>query len=424
MTDFRALKQKHDEAVATMSETAKAQVVEGLSEARKNELQETFDRAYEVHKDCEQRLANFLKLAEIEKSQANEFFEKQERAAGEQGRKPNTDAKDEQMEVFKRSMRVGYERLTQEEKAIANRMFVHQIETRGTSTQIAGTAGLGGYMVPVELQTEMIGLMKDYSGILQAGRIRTTDSGNQITFPSRDFTGRAAVKTAESGAIAVQDITYTQKVMDAYKYTDALKVSWELLQDSAFDIIQEFREAFGESFGRTMNNTLTLGDGSGDPNGVVTASTLGVTAASATAITLAEIIGLEHSVDPAYRRSNSCGYMMHDQLLKTIKTLSLAATNDFAGTWQPSFRDGTPSLINGYRYWLNQDMDSTIDAASKLILFGDFNKYNIRIVRDMVIMRNDYSHMPNGEVGFYAFARWDGELFDTTAVKHLITAAS
>lgn len=420
--DFRALKQKHDEAVAVMKETVKAQEAEGLTVERKKELQLQFDKAYEVQNDLEQRLANYERIQAAEKSAIEKHFEAQE----QRGEKPDPKVapKDEQMHVFKRAMQFGFEALPQEEREIAKRMFRSHIETRGTSTQIAGTAGLGGYTVPVELQNEMIGLMKDYSGILQIGRIRVTDSGNQITFPSRDFTGRAAVKTAESGAIAVQDITYTQKTMDAYKYTDALKVSWELLQDSAFDIVQEFREAFGESFGRAMNNTLTLSDGSGDPNGVVVASSLGLTAASATAITLAEIIGLEHAVDPAYRRSPSCGYMMNDLILKTIKTLSLAATNDFAGTWQPSFRDGTPAMINGYKYWVNQDMDGTIDAASKIMLFGDFSKYNIRIVRDMVIMRNDFSSMPNGEVAFYAFARWDGELFDTTAVKHLITAAS
>jgi hypothetical protein len=39
----------------------------------------------------------------------------------------------------------------------------------------------------------------------------------------------------------------------------------------------------------------------GKPKGIVTAATLGVTAASATAITADEIVNLIHSVDPAYR---------------------------------------------------------------------------------------------------------------------------
>jgi hypothetical protein len=30
--------------------------------------------------------------------------------------------------------------------------------------------------------------------------------------------------------------------------------------------------------------------------------------------------------------------------------------------------------------------------------------------------------MATGEIGYFGFARWDGELLNTAAVKHLITA--
>lgn len=411
------LRRKHDAAVAAMKDAATEMAKPGLTEARMSELSATFDKAEKENEAAYQQYQRALKLQEAEKRQAEEFAEKQERTEQREARK-FSDA--EIRDIFKEGMSYRDGGLDAEQRKVWEGMR----EKRGTNTQIVGTASLGGYLVPVLLQNEIIASMKDYSGILQVARILRTATGAQITFPTRDLTARAAVKTAESGSIAVQDITYGQKVLDAYKYTDALKVSWELMQDSAFDITDEFRIAFGESFGRTANNTLTLGDGSGDPNGVVVASTAGVTAASATAFTLGEVIDLEHSVDPAYRRAESCGYMFHDTVLKTIKKLSLADTGSGAGVWQPSFRDGSPATINGYRYWINQDMDSSINASSKLILFGDYSKYLVRQVQDMTIMRNDYLHMASGEVGFYAFARWDGELLDTAAVKHLITAAS
>jgi len=425
MSDIRSLAQRHDNAVAVMKESAKDMQVEGLSEVRLKELQDKFDAAEKEEKSLNEILVRakaaerFAKKAVEDALLDEEVREAQVSARGRRGG-PTDAEKREQVNIFLHAMQHGVADLTKEERA----MLGNKVEVRGTSTQVVGTAGLGGYLVPVLLQNEIIKLAKDYSGIMQVGRVRYTSTGGQITFPSRNTTGRKAVKTAESGSIAKQDITYTQVVMDSYKYTDKLGVSWELLQDSEFDIEAEFMDAFGESFGRAMNETLTVGDGSGDPNGVVTASTLGVTAASATAITLGEVIDLEYSVDPAYRRVPTCGYMLNDKLLSVIKKLSLAATNDFAGTWQPSFRDGAPSMINGYPYWINQDMDSTVDAESKILLFGDFNKYNIRIAKDMVIMKNEYSSMDNGEVNFVGFARWDGELFDTTAVKHLITAAS
>lgn len=419
--EFNGLKAKHDTAVRAMQAAVNELKADNLTEARKAELEGQFAKAEADERAASETLQRANRLLEAERRAASEFAEREE-AEGRMGRKKEGPSNEDKLDIFKRGIQFGVNELDTEERAIFQSMFV--AEKRGTNTQIVGTNSLGGYLVPVLLQNEIIASMKDYSGILQACRIRYTAKGGQITFPSRDLTSRAAVKTAESGSIAIQDITYGQKVMDAYKYTDALKIDWELMQDSEFDILSEFREAFSESFGRAMNNTLTLGDGSGDPNGVVVASSLGVTAASATAIALSELIDLMHSVDPAYRRSNSCGYMMHDTVLLAIKKLALAHTGSDGGIWQPSFRDGAPATINGFQYWLNQDMDSSINAASKLVLFGDFSKYNARIVKDMTIQRNDYLHMGTGEVGFYAHARWDGELFDTAAVKHLITAAS
>lgn len=415
------LKRQHQNAVAVMRESVKDMKAEGITEARAKELSDKFDKAEADAAKLEKEYQRGMAIIEAEKRTAAFAFEQSEEKEEREktGRKPSEDQLKNQLDIFSRAMKYGTASLSAEEQREFNKA---KVEMRGTNTQIVGTNSLGGYLVPVLLQNEIIASMKDYSGILQVARVFSTSGGGQITFPTKDLTGRKAVKTAESGSIAINDIAYGQKVLDAYKYTDAVKFSVELMQDSEFDILTEMRDAFAESFGRAANDTLTLGDGSGDPNGIVTAATLGVTAASATAITLGEVIDLEHSVDPAYRRRNTSGYMCNDVVLKAIKKLSLADTGIGAGVWQPSFRDGTPATINGYKYWVNQDMDSTINTASKLLLFGDFDKYRVRMVKDMTVMRNDFLHMATGEVAFYAFSRWDGELMDTAAVKYLITA--
>lgn len=420
--NIKDLATRHDNAVAVMNEAVKDMAVPGLTEARMNELQTKFDAAAKEQESINQILVRARAAEKIEKEQVAERVDSIENEArsGRHAKTPSDKELREQAEIFGYAMKYGVGDLSTEERSKLGAPI--NPEKRGTSTQVAGTAGLGGYLVPVLLQNEIIKLMKDYSGILQIGRVRYTSTGAQITFPSRNTTGRTAVLTAESAAAAIQDITYTQVVMDAYKYTDALKISLELLQDSEFDMNAEFAEAFGESFGRAANTSLTTGTGSSQPNGIVTAASAGVAAASATAFTLGEVIDLSHVVDPAYRNSTSCGYMMNDTILASIKKLSLAATNMGAGTWQPSFRDGTPATINGFPYWINQGMSSALTTGQRIMLFGDFSKYNIRMTRDMTIMRNDFSAMSTFEVAFYAFARWDGELFDTTAVKRLTLA--
>jgi len=92
--------------------------------------------------------------------------------------------------------------------------------------------------------------------------------------------------------------------------------------------------------------------------------------------------------------------------------------------WMPSYVAGQPDRIDGTQYWINQDMDSSINASSKLILAGDFSKYIVRIVQDMIFARRDELYSENGLVGFQAWMRFDGECINTAAIKHLITAAS
>lgn len=294
-------------------------------------------------------------------------------------------------------------------------------EVRGTSTQVVGTDSLGGYLVPDEWKMEIEVAMKDYSGVLQAARIERTSTGRVMYWPTYDDTSTKAAKTAEAGTITTQDLTIGQKQLDAYKYGSRMLISSEMLQDEAYNIEREIGNAFSERFGRIMNQELTLGDGSGDPNGVVTATSAGKTAASATAITFLEVIDLKHSIDPAYRRSRDFGFMFNDAVLLYLKKL---VDSEGRPLWQPSYVVGQADTIDGTQYWINQDMDSSINASSKLMLCGDFSKYLVRIVNDMSIQRLDELYAADDLVGFHAWMRFDGELLNTSAIKHLITAAS
>jgi len=316
--------------------------------------------------------------------------------------------------AYENYLRHGVSNLSAEEKRLMS-------EKRGTSTQVVGTDNLGGYLVPDEWQPEIERSMKDFSGILQAARIIRTTTGRTLYWPTYDDTSTLSVKTAEAATITTQDLTVGVKQLDAYKYGSRMLVSSELLQDNAYRIETEMPMVFGERHGRTANNVLTLGDGSGDPNGVVTATSAGKTAQSATAITFLEVLDLKHSIDPAYRRSASFGFMFNDVVLLYLKKL---VDSENRPLWTPSYREGQPDTIDGTRYWINQDMDSSINASSKLILCGDFSRYIVRMVNDMSIVRLNELYAADDLVGFHSWMRLDGELLNTGAIKHLITAAS
>lgn len=289
---------------------------------------------------------------------------------------------------------------------------------RGTDSQTVGTPEHGGRLVPDEWANNITKFMAYYSGILEVANIVTTAGGNKIYFPVVDETAVKGSLITETTEDTVSDVTWTLKEMDAYVYTSGLmKVSYELLQDNAYNIEGHLQELAAERLGRIANEHLTVGTGTAQPNGLVTAASAGVTAAGVAAITRNEILDLVHSVDIVYRRMGS-RFMMHDATLKYIKQL---VDSEQRPLWQPSIRDGEPDTIEGYAYTINNDM-AQLATGNRTIIFGDLSKYNVRMVRGIEWKVLTELYASSRQNGYYAFNRWDGELIDTSAVKALTQA--
>lgn len=291
--------------------------------------------------------------------------------------------------------------------------------------QTGGTTTAGGFTVPTTLSDEIVRSMLAWGPMYNedVATIISTTSGNPLKIPTINDTAVTAVAHTEAAAIVNdggKDATFGQKSLDAYSFdTEFIRWSWELDMDSIFSMEQLLGSLLGERLGRIANLQLTTGSGSSAPNGVVTASSLGKTAAATSAVTFDEIFDLEHSVDPAYRMSPKTRYMFNDSTLLAVRKLK---DGDGNYLWQQgNVIAGAPSTFNGRAYSINQAMDS-LAAAKKVITFGDFSKYYVRKVGAPVIGVMKERFWP--DMGIAGLIRFDGELGDTAAVKHLITAAS
>lgn len=293
---------------------------------------------------------------------------------------------------------------------------------RGTETITTTTSGTtyGGYNVPIELFNAIEIALLAYGGMMQVSRIITTAGGGTLNWPTLNDTARKAVIVAEAATTAVQDMTFGRIQFSSYTYRDLVKLSLEFLQDEATNVVGELGNLLGIGFGRALNEHFTTGDGSGKPTGFTTNAGT-VTGSSNSAITADDIFDLLHGVDPDYRDMPSAAFMMNDATLKAIKKLTIGTTDD-RPLWVPSLRDGEPSTLLGKPYVINQDM-ADIGASAKPIAFGDWSKYIIRRVRDVSIRRLNERFADDLSVGFLAFARYDGKLISTTAIKTLAQPA-
>jgi HK97 family phage major capsid protein len=312
--------------------------------------------------------------------------------------------------------------LSAEERAVLKAGVQLKAEFRAQTTS-GGSGTAGGYTVPTELSDQMIRSMKMWGPMYDEDicTVVTTAAGNPITLPTVDDTSVTAGQHTEGTALTDdggKDATFGKKQLEAYAYdTEFVRFSFELAADSIFNMESLLGSLLGERLGRIANLQLTTGDGTGDPNGVVTASTLGKTAAAAAAVAYDEIIDLVHSVDPAYRQSPKVRFMFNDLTLAAIRKLK---DGDGRYIWTAGdVQNGVPGTILGYRYSINQAMDS-IASGKKSMLFGDFGKYFVRKVGSPVIGVLRERFWP--DLGIAGLIRLDGELGDTASVKHLIQA--
>lgn len=408
------------EKMAKLATDARAEldkVNDKTDESQAKELESRFDSIMAEHDKLGQAVEREQRLAEAEKK----TLESRRPASAEEARATATDNQKtpEYKEVFEKQLRHGVSALDQEERTI---LMSGRAETRA---QTSGTDASGGYTVPEGFSGEIDKAMAAWGPMWDGGITRelVTSSGNPLPWPTVDDTAKTGRIKAENAAVdddGTDDVVFGEKVLNAYIYdTGMVRIPIELLQDSAFNIESLMADLFGERLGRLANSVLTTGTGSSQPNGIVTASSLGKTAASNAAITSDELIDLFHSVDPAYRQSPSCRWMFNDSTLAAIRKLKDGQGNYL---WQMGdVRSGEPDLFLGRGYSVNQAMAS-IGTVAKTVLFGDFSKFVVRKVRNFEVMTLRERYAEAFQIGMVGFKRFDSELINTSAVKHLIQA--
>lgn len=277
-----------------------------------------------------------------------------------------------------------------------------------------GTDSEGGYLVPDEFEKSLIAGLKLANVIRANAHVFTTSSGSH-KIPVVASNGTAAW-IEEEGAFTPSDDSFGQVQLDAHKVGTLIKVSEELLADSAFDLESYIRAEFVRRIGDKEEEAFLVGNGTNKPTGILNATgggQVGVTAASATTITADELIDLYYSLKAPYRKN--AVWVLNDSTMKIIRKLK-----DGSGQylWQPALKDGEANTILGRPYFTSPYAPA-VAAGAKSVLFGDLNYYWIGDREGITFRRLNELYAGNGQVGFLASKRLDGKTVLPEAIKVL-----
>ena len=291
-----------------------------------------------------------------------------------------------------------------------------EFEKRDVLTSNTGAPVPTSFYAEVLLKARLVGPM------LSLPTVITTAGGENLQIP-RVNTYSAATIAAEAGSIGESDPAFSAFItMGAWKFSYLTQVSREMIEDSGVDILGFLADQVGQGIGFNVNNALTVGTGTTQPNGIVTASTLGITGATAVsgAFTADNLIDLAYSVDGAARMLPGAGYMMNGQSIGAVRKLKDTAGNY---VFSPSLAVGVPDTLLGFPLHENPAMADAATSA-KSVIFGHIPSYYVRQVGGIRVDSSTDFAFSTDLVTLRTILRVDGNLPQATHVNHFIGGAS
>ncbi|WP_163526620.1 phage major capsid protein [Halobacillus ihumii] len=281
-----------------------------------------------------------------------------------------------------------------------------------------GTDANGGYLVPDEFERKLIQGLEEQNIMRQLATVITTSSGSREIPVESDY--GTANWMGEKEQYTESDATFSQKVLSAHKAGTIMKVSEELLNDSAFNIDNYALNSFSKRFGNLEEAAFINGDGVGKPTGVIQSAQVGHTTATGQVASLIadDFIDLYHSLKRPYRRNAS--FLANDGTVKAVRKLK---DSDGQYIWQPGLQAGEPDRVLSRPIYVGDDVPA-LGAGAKPLAFGDYSYYWIADRQGRVMQRLNELYAATGQVGFRMFERVDGKLILPEAVKVLQNASA
>jgi HK97 family phage major capsid protein len=289
------------------------------------------------------------------------------------------------------------------------------------------TDSAGGYLVPFQLDpTVIITSNGSRNDIRMAARqvVATGDVWNGVSSANVSWSW-----DAELAEVSDDAPTFGQPSIPIYKAAGFVPISLEAMQDEA-NVTQTVGVLLAGGKEDLDAAAFITGSGSGQPTGIVTALTgtgSEINALTDDTFALADVYALQGALPARYRSRAS--WLANNLIYNKIRQFD---TNGGAGLWA-SLGEGRPQGILGNQVLEAEAMDGVIGtsgAVSNFVaVYGDFENY---VIADRIGMTVEFiphlfhtgNNRPNGQRGWYAYARTGADSVNDGAFRMLDVASA
>jgi len=298
-----------------------------------------------------------------------------------------------------------------------------------TDYHLEGSQYQGQEVVPTEVYNAVIERRDPVSIMRSAGAMIVQANSNAVNIP---------IEKANPQVFGIVDIdgsntftTLTQQPLDklaatVYVFTYNIPYGLDTFDDSVVDLDGWMNRYVGRGLALTENKYFVTGSGSSQPQGLVAGSTKGVDAASATAVTPAEIISLYHKLTSEYR--DSVSWFMTGASEGTIRGLTASTSTPFTGTGgyaggigNTGYPQGVGWLVSpSSRVFNAADMDAIAASKKSIVVANAGAAYAIVDRKFLTVLRDPYSEASKGIVNLWWYARFTGGVVNAVAAQHIL----
>jgi HK97 family phage major capsid protein len=303
----------------------------------------------------------------------------------------------------------------------------------GNPINAIGTFTGLGFFVPAMFLQDVFNTMRWYDALFDPAvttQIETT-TGNPIQIGTYDDSSIFAAEAAEGSDQSANGVDLQNSgevTLGAWSYrTPMFRISRESFQDveAANGIVEMFKMFAAQRIARIVGKRLLLGSGVSQPQGLIPAliakgaspviavGSSGNTGGAETGVTSigsADMGNLYAAVDPAYRVSPKCAWLMNDNTFAYLQTVVTKQ-----GLPLVSFRDGAGYILNK-PVRICPSM-ANLGSAGNVVLFGDLSYFVVRCAKDPMTYVKVFQQAPGlvekGEIGLRMFVRYDSNLLYT-----------
>jgi HK97 family phage major capsid protein len=290
------------------------------------------------------------------------------------------------------------------------------MERKDSKTMTENVGAAGGFLVPLEQRTEVMGFMSENT-IARSRATIIPMARRQVSLPVLDQTGTTAgiphwfggmkfYWGEESAEKTVTDAAFRQVTLTANKLYGYTRASDELVEDSAISLSAFLGGPMGFSGGIAWMEDYAFlqGTGVGQPLGILNAGATLTVARNqdSPAFTFDDAADMRRAFLPTGRGV----WVINQSLMDEVITMNGPSANP-SYVWQPNARDGIPGMLLGFPViWTEK---TPVAGSAGDVMLIDWSYYLIGDRQATTIESTKYDYWRYDQTSWRAVHRVDGQ---------------